>query len=47
MLPADLWEIYVAFFSRDQEKALGNVSKKSLDAIISTLLEREPESKTT
>jgi hypothetical protein len=46
ILPADLWEIYRAFFSRDQEKSLGNVSKKSLDSMIVTLLEREPASKT-
>lgn len=46
ILPTDLWSIYVAFFARDQEKSLGNVSKKSLDTMISTLLKREPTSKT-
>jgi hypothetical protein len=46
IIPADLWLIYTSFFPRDQEKALGNVSKKFLDSMIKTLLSREPESKT-
>ncbi len=46
IIPANLWLIYTSFFPRDQEKALGNVSKKFLDAMIKSSLAREPESKT-
>lgn len=45
IIPPELWSVYVSFFARDQEKALGKISKKSLDLMISWLLEREPTSK--
>ncbi len=45
IISADLWLIYVSFFPRDQEKALGNITKKFLDSMMKTFLAREPESK--
>lgn len=44
LIPEDLWIVYATFFPRDQEKALGSVSKKFLDTMLRTLLTREPES---
>lgn len=35
IIPPELWSVYVSFFVRDQEKALGKISKKSLDLMIS------------
>ncbi|MCB9806574.1 hypothetical protein H6768_01500 [Candidatus Peribacteria bacterium] len=43
LIPENLWIVYATFFPRDQEKALGGVSKKFLDTMLRTLLAREPE----
>ncbi len=40
----DLWSLYSTFVVRDQVKALGTVSKKDIDIMIRTFLDREPES---
>lgn len=44
LMPTDIWLIYATFFPRDQAKILWNISKKFLDTMIRTLLEREPAS---
>lgn len=44
LIPSDLWLAYTTFFPRDQAKVLGNISKKFLDTMIRTLIDREPES---
>lgn len=44
LISADLWLVYATFFPRDQAKVLWNISKKFLDTMIRTLIEREPES---
>ncbi len=43
IVTSDVWDMYVTFFPRDQEEMLGNISKKTLDATIRSLLEREPK----
>lgn len=40
----ELWSLYTTFVVRDQIKALGSVSKKDIDVMIHTFLDREPES---
>ena len=42
VVPADLWSLYTTFLLRDETKALGNVTKKNIDDMIQTLLQREP-----
>ena len=44
IISPDLWSLYTTFVVRDQIKALWSVSKKDIDIMIRTFLEREPES---